>query len=457
MQITKYSVGSLKELWAISFPLMLSSLSVMLMVFVDRLFLSQYSSDAFTASVSASTLGWSLLSGFMVLTSIAEVFVAQYNGAGQYHRLAAPVWQMIWVSLGSFFFFFPMYLFGGNLIWGNSDSYAFHRDYFRWLMFFGPSFAFNSAISSYFVGIGRTKVITILAFGSNFINIFLDRVLIFGLGDFIPEMGVEGAAIATCGSNVFQACVLFFFFLRPSSRKAHRTGCWKIERSLMERSLWVGLPGALFTAVQVLGFYVYYVLMAQAGKEYIVIGGLTQTVAILFYFFNDGVHKGVATVVGNQIGANKQELVISSVKAGLRLHFFYFIAMFVFFFFLGDLYIFHFTPKDYQLELADLYFPIRLSCALIICQLFFEGVRTLFAGVLTAAGDTRFLMIGGSLSVWILLVAPVYLTITMMKGPVEMGALCCLFYSSIASVLYFFRFKKGNWQEISLIKILKKT
>ena len=108
MALTKYKEGSIKELASIAFPLMMTSFSVMLMLFVDRLMLANYSLDAHNAAVKAATLGWAFLFGASSLAAIAEVFVAQYNGAGEKKRLGEPVWQMIWFSLATSVCFVPL-------------------------------------------------------------------------------------------------------------------------------------------------------------------------------------------------------------------------------------------------------------------------------------------------------------------------------------------------------------
>src|SRR5258706_90143 len=107
MALTKYEEGSLRELCAIAFPLMISSFSAMTMFFVDRLMLAHYSTEAFNAAVSSMTLGWSFIFGWLILGSISEVFVAQYNGSGQKDRFGEPVWQMIWLGIISIAFFIP--------------------------------------------------------------------------------------------------------------------------------------------------------------------------------------------------------------------------------------------------------------------------------------------------------------------------------------------------------------
>ena len=60
-QLTRYSIGSLKEIWAISWPLMLGLLSSSCMLFVDRLLLSRYSLNALNASATAGMATYVLM------------------------------------------------------------------------------------------------------------------------------------------------------------------------------------------------------------------------------------------------------------------------------------------------------------------------------------------------------------------------------------------------------------
>ena len=75
--MTRYPEGSLRELWAISSPLMISTLAMLFMIFTDRIFLAHYSIGALNASVNAGTLAWAFISGIGMITAMSEVFVAQ--------------------------------------------------------------------------------------------------------------------------------------------------------------------------------------------------------------------------------------------------------------------------------------------------------------------------------------------------------------------------------------------
>ena len=113
--LTRHPEGSIRELWSISMPLMISTLASLFMIFTDRIFLAHYSLAAMNASVTAGTLAWALMSGIGMITAMSEIFVAQYNGAKQYHRLGVPVWQMIWFSFFSLAFFIPVAIWGAPL------------------------------------------------------------------------------------------------------------------------------------------------------------------------------------------------------------------------------------------------------------------------------------------------------------------------------------------------------
>ena len=76
------------------------------------------------------------MSGIGMITAMSEVFVAQYNGAKQYLRIGAPVWQMIWFSFFSIGLCVPLCDLGAPLFSINSPYAEMEIVYFCWLMFF---------------------------------------------------------------------------------------------------------------------------------------------------------------------------------------------------------------------------------------------------------------------------------------------------------------------------------
>lgn len=451
MALTKHEEGSIRELWAIAFPLMLSSFSVMSMLFVDRILLARYSTAAFNASVNASTVGWAFVFSWMVLTGIAEVFVAQYNGANQKDKLGEPVWQMIWLSLLSSLFFIPLALWGGPFFFQLSPYVVLESEYFKWMMLFGPSFTLYTALSSFFVGRGKTHLITAIAIIANVVNASLDYVLIFGIEGYTPSLGITGAVIATCGSSLFQVLILWVIFLKPKYRQEFGTAKYQFQPELFLKCLKVGIPSSVFVAIEVFGWAAFYSMMTVMGERYITVAGINQSIVIMFYFFAEGISKATSAIVGNFIGARATHQVAKVVKAGVQLNVIFFLLLITIFSFMEGTLMQLFLPD------ASSEFIGSLGNTLYIClicssfYLFFEGLRYTLSGVLTAAGDTIFLLIAGSLSVWLLFVIPVYISMMYFGASVETAMYLGVFYSCGVCVIYLWRFLEGQWKTKVLI------
>lgn len=451
MSLTPYPRGSLRELSLISIPLMISSLSSMAMLFVDRLFLANYSLGAMKAAVSATTLGWAVCSGWLVLSSISEVFVAQYNGANRFKEIGRPVWQMIWLGFISFLFFIPLSKWGVFFVFGTDIEQEMEREFFYWMMLFGPTFAFYGALCGFFVGRGKVGVITWLAVISNILNAVLDYLLIFGIVGFIPSMGVRGAAIATCGSLFFQTLILFYIFLKKDFRETFGTDNMRFDSKLFWSCLKVGSPAAVVASIELLGWSCFYIMMSWIGNEYLIIAGICQSIVILFYFIVDGVNKGVTTIAANLIGSKNLDLMGKVCWSGIYMH------IFAFFIVLGSVFLSYETVQFYFLkhlneqETLSLTRPLTISLFLTVFYLFLEGLRMVFAGILTAGGDTFFLMLIGTFSVWIFLVLPTYWIAYLGGSSIEVAISLWIFYALMALILNVWRYMMGKWKESELI------
>ncbi|MFH0922372.1 MAG: MATE family efflux transporter, partial [Fibrobacterota bacterium] len=84
--------GGYREILVMALPLILSTGSWSIFMFVSRMFLSWYSPEALAASVPAGIMEYTVVSLFQGTASYAGTFVAQYYGAGQKHRIGAGVW-----------------------------------------------------------------------------------------------------------------------------------------------------------------------------------------------------------------------------------------------------------------------------------------------------------------------------------------------------------------------------
>lgn len=457
--LTKYPEGSIRELWSISLPLMISSLASLLMIFVDRCFLARYSLDSLNAAVNSGTLAWAFLGGMGMLTVMSEVFVAQYNGAQLHNKIGFCVWQMLWVSIFSAFIFIPLGLWGGKLFFHGSVYSSLQNDYFRYLMIFGPLYPLMTAFSGFYIGRGKTRLLIYLGILANFINLILDWVLIFGVDDFIPEMGIKGAAIATCVGTSVQVLILAFLFFSSKNRSYYGTDNWKFNYPMFKKCLKIGLPPAIFYALEIIGWTLFFIMMTNLGEIHITISSICQTIVILLSFFFDGLNRGVAALAGNFIGSKKIVLINTLLKSSLKLLLMFTVLVSIFLIFDPGLIVDFLIPGSiekhiFQWQTASgfsFYFILKTCLICVFVYLFFEGIRWIFAGLLTAAGDTLFLLAAGSFSVWIFLLLPVYFIVVKFSLAVQFAWLLAAMYAILLSFIYWFRFQKGKWKEIKLI------
>ena len=275
---------------------MITAFSTVLMIFVDRLFLAHYSLEAHNAVVNASTMGWVFVYSSMAIAGMAEVFVSQYNGAKRNSEVARPVWQMLWFSLMTSIFFLPLGIWGSHLIYKDSAFENMATQYFSWVVSFGPVFSLYSALAAFYIGRGKTALVTNLSLFANLINALLDYGMIFGVEGIFPKMGVLGAAIATCVGQSIQAGILLFLFLRSSNRKNYGTGNWQLNIPLFQKCLRIGAPPAIFYSIETYGWAIFYEMMASLGGTHITVSGICNSMFILLSFFADGLSKGASVI-----------------------------------------------------------------------------------------------------------------------------------------------------------------
>ena len=453
--LTRYPEGSVRELWSISLPLMISVFASLCMLFTDRLFLARYSLDALNAVANAGTLAWALMCGMGMVTAMSEVFVAQYNGAKLYQQIGVPVWQMIWLSFFSYVIFIPLGLFSSEIFSFKANG-MLEAQFFRWMMFFGPSYALMTSFAGFFIGRGKTKILIAVALIANLLNIFLDWLLIFGVPPYIPEMGIQGAAIATSCGYGFQAIMLAILFFRKRYRTEFGTSKWKFNIAEFNKCFKIGLPQGVFVTLELFGWAVFYWMMTSLGKTHITVSSICQSLWILFSFFGDGLSRGVTACAGNLIGSKKKDYLFRVMRSGLILQSI-FICVIASILLLDSkdlirlLFFEHLESIGDQAIGIDIINTVRICLILTFINLFFEGARWVFSGLLIAAGDTFFLLITGSISVWIGLLLPVWAFVLRNHLAVEYAWLIASIYSLVLFIIYVHRFRQGAWKKFDLI------
>jgi MATE family multidrug resistance protein len=453
-QLTKHPSGSLRELWAISLPLMLSMMSGSLMLFLDRLLLAQFSIQALNACMNASVIAAAIQFAFLTTSAISEVFVGQYNGAGKFHKIAEPVWQMIWFSLLSSLVFIPMGLFSGPLFFTDPNYAHLEIDYFKWIMVFGPIFCMSAALSAFYIGRGSVKFVTIVVIFANVLNVVLDLLFIYGLDPIVPAMGIAGAAIATGLSQVVQCGILMYGFLQKKYRVRFNTWNFSFKKETFVQCLKIGLPNSIAHTLEIIAWAVFFRLMTDMGDEYITVVAICQSIFMLFTFIAEGISKGATAIGANLIGAKRWDGVWKLFRSGTK---FYCAA------FLGLGFVLVVDPSlmiDWFIDPKHENYHAIKEIAISACfwmwvYFFFDGIHWLVVGLLTAAGDTKFVLWVGGFSAWVFAVLPIYYFIVILGHKADVAWLITAVYGFLVCSIYLWRFKTEKWRTMGTLILQK--
>jgi MATE family multidrug resistance protein len=440
-KLTRYPLGSLRELWAISLPLMISLLSGSMMLFLDRMLLAQASIDFLNACTNAGILAQAIQFPFISTTAIAEVFVGQYNGAGKKERLGEPVWQMIWLSVFTTVVFVPLGIFSGAFIFSDPVYGHLENAYFRWILLFGPFFCLATALSTFFIGQGLLKLVTITVVIANLINVGLDLL-------FIPTFGIAGAAIATGISQIFQCVVLLIAFLSRKNRQEKGTAMWHLKLKSMGKCLAVGLPNAVAHALEIFGWWVFFRMMTGLGHEYITVVAVAQSIFFLFTFITEAVSKGASAIAANLIGAKRWDLVWKLLRSGLRFYIQVFLVLGFVLVIYPDPMIHWFLPAGE--ENAALIKLVKAACVWVWIFFLFDGITWLVVGLLTAAGDTKFVMKVAGVNVWLFALVPIYIFNVYLGHTADVAWFITAFYGFMNALIFLARFRTEKWKAIQI-------
>jgi len=404
--LTRHAPGSVRELLSISIPLMIASLSGLLMNFCDRLILAHYSTDAMNAAVTAGMAANVFSYGAVEVAIIAEVFVGRYNGAQDFYKTAWPVWQMIWFSIATAVIFLPIGIFFGPMIVSTTAFDGLSLPYFQIWMGFAFLFPLGASLSAFFIGIGSVKIVTIATLVSNIANVCLDYLLVFGIPNVLDPLGIHGAVIATGLAQALQVLIFAVAFLMKNNRNRYGTHKAIFSLRLLKECLALGTPNALGHMVEIAGWALNLRVLAAAGTDYVTVLAMGQNLHILFAFISQGLQKGVIAVGSNLMGATAHHLLPKLIRSAFLV--------------LGGVAAILFIPLVVKPEpIIGLFlsaapentqvFSMAIKTgAWVWCFIILDSIVWTMAGVLTIYGDTKFIMITNALAAWFLAVLPMY-------------------------------------------------
>lgn len=385
------------SLFAVTWPIFIDSVFRMMLGTVDVFMLSRISDKATGAVGLANEIIFFCIMMFGFVGIGTSVAVSQYIGARrekEASRIAALAISMnlIFGILISILLVF----FGESLLVlmkldpeqiGIASHYLKIIGGFIWIE------ALSYAVSSVIRSTGHTKSVMYVTLGVNLIHVTGNYLLIFGNLGF-PELGVTGAAISTVVSRLLGIIVLFFILYRripaPIRRKDYVT--W--NGFYIKQIIIVGLPAA----GEHLSWQSQY-LMIMSFVNIIGITALNTHVYVMNvsnYFMAMAMAIGIGTeiIVGQMVGAGEMNAAYRRLMKSVKISFVLTLAIVS-------------TAVIFRHELIGLFTKdpdiLALGASIFLLSIVIEPGRTfnmVIINSLRAAGDARFPVLMGVISMW---------------------------------------------------------
>lgn len=444
--------GSLKCILGISLPLILSALSDSILHLIDRMILAYYSLDSMNAAAISGNLACVFSFMFVAIAGVAEIYVGQNNGAKNYDKLAVPTWQMIYLAAIAVVVFFPIGYFAEyiNLL---PECYLKEGvEYQRPLTYLCFIPILKVAFAAFFIGQGKTKIITVSVFAGSAINAILDYFLIFGYKDIVPELGCKGAAIATIIAEIIQVLILAKVFFNKSNRINYKTAkSYKFNKEIFFGCFKIGSPMAIGRMIELLAWYVVYATVSHTSKEMATIQGICVTIYLQFAFVCEGLNKSASTISANLIGSRDLEAIKKTFKTFIKITLFMggiiMIPLIIF-----PNYIFMILDMLRE-NVSGLYGDMSIIFKILVLNITLEALGSVTWGFLLSGGDTKYPIIANLSTLWGFVVIPLCVLFYMdqLTSAVTIYWLTTLWGISSFFLIYK-RFKSLKWYTLLVSK-----
>ncbi|PGF17621.1 MATE family efflux transporter [Natrinema sp. CBA1119] len=297
-------------LFYLSLPIIVTNLLQTAYNLIDTFWLGQYSTEALAAISFAFPMVFLLISVGMGLSVAGSVLVAQHIGADEESEAEYAASQTVALSLlGAVVLGLVGYVFVDGLLGllgASPDVLPLATDYME-VISLGMPFMFGFFVFIALMrGYGDTITPMLVMLGSVLLNVILDPFLIFGWGPF-PELGIEGAAIATVFSRALALVVGLVIMFRGTRGVRIRLRQMRPDLSFATKLVRIGFPASIEGMGRALSINLLLVIVGLFPTYVVAAYGIGTRVFSVIFLPAIAVARGVETMTGQNVGADKPE------------------------------------------------------------------------------------------------------------------------------------------------------
>ena len=313
--------GFYRELFVLVIPIVIQNLIASSVSVADTLMLGNVDQTSLSASGLAGQLMFLINVMFFGLNSALTILASQYWGKkdvkviSKILGIGLIIAMIVTVSFSAAAFFIPR-----HVMWIWTDDPELIAAGAKYLRFVAPSYIFLGLFQPYLTilkSCERVVFSTVTSTAALFINVIFNYMLIFGHGPF-PELGIEGAAIATsisCGSG---ALICLIDFLRQKVLPKSLCVMFGIPRALVVDFFKYSLPAFVNDVMWGLAFTVNSIIMGHLGSDIVAANAVVSSVRDLVTVVGFGISAAASIMLGKEIGENKLDVAKKDASSIVR-------------------------------------------------------------------------------------------------------------------------------------------
>lgn len=369
---------SFKKINKLAFPALIAGIAEPLLSITDTAIIGNIDNNAIESLAAVGIVGAfisMLIWVFGQIRSAISSIVSQYVGANKLDAIKSlPAQAIAMVVLMSLLVVAITYPFSEYIFKFYNASGAILEYcvlYFNIRIFGFPFSLFTFAIFGVFRGLQNTFYPMIIALTGAVLNVVLDVVFVYGYGEIIPAMHIEGAAYASVIAQIVMAVLSAILLLKKTPIRLRITFPFHSEINRL-----LGMILNLFIRTLALNLALYFGIAyaTSYGKEYIAAYTIGLNLWLLGAFMMDGYSSVGNIVSGKLLGQNDYKTLIALNKKLIKHAFvlgIVFIGLgFLFYYPIGSL----FTKEAIVLEqFYDVFWVILAMQPLCAITFIFDG------------------------------------------------------------------------------------
>lgn len=434
----------IKTLMLLAIPIILQSLVTASLNLLDNLMIGSLGENEIAAVGISNQFYMLYYYTIMGITLGAGIFMSQFWGkkdVTSIHKflgISLVVGMISTIFFAILAFFFPemiMKIFiDENIV--IEQGVAYLKMVALSYIFTTISLAYAAALRS----IGQTKIPMYGSLVGLIFNGILNYIFIFGKFG-APIMGVAGAALGTTVSRFMElAFILFIIYKNKNAVAGKISQLLDFNFDLVKRYFITATPVVFNDVMWIAGITAYFIAYSKLGINATATMQIANTINNVFNIFGIGIASASAILIGNKIGAGKEEdakedaikISVFGVLIGIIIG--------IFFFFLSPFIamLFKITPETYE----NLIFVLKVMA--IILPLRFFGI-TQIIGVLRGGGDVMYAIITELVAVWLIGVPLSFIGAVYFNLPITIVYILVCLEEPFKAIATYPRLRSGKW------------